>query len=406
MIKASSLLYAIFVCLIVSLLCGGLVIIFNLQFSLKEHFLIEEDLINTSYNHRLLILEKLGNDISLKQGEIVSEENFITTNYKVTNWGNYNILKMVTSFKKDTIYKNILFGSSSRESYPAVYVTDAQEPLYIGGNTKINGEIKVSIKGIKPGYLNNQNFIGTLPNKDQVGLSKNSLPKLDITNSIIPELTIIKFAEEVDNSKIYNSFHKPTILLKYTGITNIENTDLAGNIIIESQDSIHIKKSSNLLDVIIKAPSVSFEEGFEGRVQVFAEKNVFLSKEVKLMYPSCIHVKSDNLLQKNKIFLDENSVLVGAIILDDANVIGVQKTIDIEKKAILYGDIYCKGKIQLNGKIFGSVYTNKFYYQTDSGLYDNYIIDGEIDIKKLPIDFIGVPLFTENNLVYEIIKEL
>jgi len=405
MLKASSLLYAIFVCLIVSLLCGSLIIIFNYQYRLKQQYFLEEELVRASAANFLQVINN--KEGIATQGQVKYADERFTTYYTASKWGFYNLVKTKTVFKKDTLYKSALIGSTSNKEKIALYLSDLDKPLNIGGTTKIQGNVKISKYGVKPAYINNQNFTGTKLVHGAIGVSGKRLPVLqkldDVTGSQqIKEMLL----EELVGKSLHNSFYRPTIVVYADGVHNIDNVSLSGNIILQSKDSVCIKNTTALYDVLIKAPSVVFDANFKGVVQVFAKRNVSLKKGAQLQYPSSIYIDYDS-EDKIEVILEEKSKLAGGVVLiGNSYQSSLNRMVTIEKDASVIGDVYCYGKTQLKGKVIGSVYTDRFYLKTASSIYENYIVGGEIDRLELPNNFIGLPLFSNENTNYELIKEL
>jgi hypothetical protein len=405
MLKASSLLYAIFVCLIVSLLCGSLIIIFNYQYRLKQQYFLEEELVMASTNNYIQIINgSLGHS---SEGIVQLEDSKFTTSYDVSNWGFYNLVKTKTVFKNDTLYKAALIGEKSTKEKLALYLSDLDKPLNIGGTTKIIGNVKLSKYGVKPAYINNQNFTGTRLIHGAIGVSGKRLPELQKNENTTDNKDIVEILlEELEEKLLYNSFYKPTIIVYADGIYDIENFKLTGNVILKSNDSIYIKNTCILNNILIESPSVVFEENFKGVVQVFSEKNVTLEQGTELQYPSSVFIANDS-GDKIEVVLEEKSKLAGGIVLTgESYQSSLNRMVTISEGATVIGDVYCYGKTQLKGKVIGSVYTDKFYLKTASSIYENYIVGGEINSLELPPNFIGLPLFSNENTTYELIKEL
>ena len=405
MLKASSLLYAIFVCLIVSLLCGSLIIIFNYQYRLKQQYFLEEELVRASAANFLQVLNK--DSAQESEGEVQFADERFTTSYTISKWGFYNLVKTKTVFKKDTLYKVALIGSTAKKEKLALYLSDLDKPLNIGGTTKIQGDVKISKYGVKPAYINNQNFTGTKLVHGAIGVSGKRLPVLQQYEDVTRGQEIIEvLLEELVGKSLYNSFYKPTIVVYADGVHDISNISLSGNIILQSKDSVCIKNTAALNDILIKAPSVVFDNNFIGVVQVFAKKNVSLKKGVQLQYPSSIYIDHDS-DDKIEVLLEEKSKLAGGIVLTGSSYqSSLNRMVTIDKGASVMGYVYCYGKTQLKGKVIGEVYTDRFYLKTASSIYENYIVGGEINRLDLPLDFIGLPLFLNENTNYELIKEL
>ncbi|MGK4569001.1 hypothetical protein [Flavobacterium sp. 3HN19-14] len=81
-----------------------------------------------------------------------------------------------------------------------------------------------------------------------------------------------------------------------------------------------------------------------------------------------------------------------------------QNEIKMDKQAKVIGDIYCSGKLTLQGSVYGAVYTNKL--SDISGLNNNCIGNATIDISKKPAYFVGIQLFENKSKTYGIIKKV
>ncbi|PHS04929.1 MAG: hypothetical protein COA88_13025 [Kordia sp.] len=406
MLKASSLLYAIFVCLIVSLLCGSLIIIFNYQYRLKQQYFLEEELVRASAANFLQVLNKDGAQES--EGEVQFADERFTTSYTISKWGFYNLVKTKTAFKKDTLYKVALIGSTAKKEKIALYLSDLDKPLHVGGQTRIKGDVKISKYGVKLGFITNNSYTGTKLVYGTVGVSEKRLPSLQLhDDNVTGNHKIVEvLLEELAGKSLYNSFHKPTVVVYADGVYDVRDISLSGNIILQSKDSVCIKNTAALNDILIKAPSVVFDDDFKGVVQVFAKRYVSLKKGVQLQYPSSIYIAHDS-GDKIEILLEDKSKLAGGIVLTgDSYQSSLKRMVTIDKGALVIGDVYCYGKTQLKGKVIGTVYTDRFYLKTASSIYENHIVGGEINRLELPDNFIGLPLFLNKNTNYELIKEL
>jgi len=73
----------------------------------------------------------------------------------------------------------------------------------------------------------------------------------------------------------------------------------------------------------------------------------------------------------------------------------------------VYGTVYCFGRTQLQGSVFGTVYTDRFFLNTESSNYENVILNGAINRDSLPKEFIVLPLFNDPNYKenYDLVKE-
>lgn len=407
MLKASSFLYALFVCLIVSLICGSLLLIFSYQFRLKQFYFLQEDLIAAADANFVHLLQQMGSESIATSGNLSTIDERMGSSYKISQWGCYPLVKTQTIFKNDTLHKAALVGGTNTASNLALYMTERDKSLNIGGESQIVGDVRVSKRGVSPAYVGNHNFVKKELVKGSVGVSDRKLPELKEIGEInnwgeVTEMTM----EEASKRPIYNSFRDELIVVAVEDAFLIENISLSGNIILQSKDSIVIGANARLNDILIKAPSVTFLSGFKGTVQVFAERHVFLQENTELHYPSSIYLKN-NSVERSSVFLDKKSKVAGGIIATGQGYeSSINKMVTIDEDAVLIGDLYCHGKTQLKGTVVGTVYTNLFHLRTASSVYENYIVGGVINRLDLPKSFVGLPLFDNEKTNYTVVKEL
>ncbi|MNE42039.1 hypothetical protein D3C80_1361450 [compost metagenome] len=210
--------------------------------------------------------------------------------------------------------------------------------------------------------------------------------------------------EKTKDSLYYNSFLN--ITKEITINQNLSNIIFKGNFILRSEDSIRVKKNTVLEDIILIAPKITFEEGFKGTVQAFATKGIELEEKVTLNYPSVICVYNEG-TEESKIKIKKECTIAGAVVLFGNKIDLIDKhSIEIDEEGLLFGDLYCTGKLMIKSNVYGSVYTNRFFLKTGSTSYDNLISDIEINTTKRPDYFISIPLFNTKITNYGVIKKV
>ncbi|EZH73945.1 hypothetical protein ATO12_13765 [Aquimarina atlantica] len=407
MIKAGSIAYAILICIVVGIFCYSLLLMSGYAKIHQGMLDAHAELVSNNESAQEYFLAKI-EDIEEKRITVDVFDNGMVSSGRIKPWGFYKVLLTTSVFKKDTIKRAALIGQWQKEDALALYLSDASKPLFMVEKAKITGNVFLPKSGIKAGYITSNAYrdtkflIGTKRN------SKTSLPKIDHIDFAydIDNARQIRLNEIKDNVVLYNGFSKQTLVIESDTII-VDNKKLSGNIVIKSKDSIYIKKNNVLEDIIIEAPKVAFESGFVGNVQVLAEKVVGLEENVVLKYPSGILMNTGN-VDKREVVIGKKSKILGGVVINDINR-GLDKIITVEEDAEVIGDIYCSGKLQLKGNVIGTVYTSNFYLRTEASAYDNYILNGTIDRKSLPDEFVRIPLFknkSEYFKPYAIIKQI
>lgn len=403
MVRAHSLLYAIYICLLVALLCNGLLYFSNLYTQLNLHYNLQEELF---FHNQSVVNYALGNKAEVT--ELPKEENSVVHGqYEVKQHGLISVLTAKSYIKNDTITSCQMIGNFSTNKV-GLYVANLSRGISYTGNVKIIGDCFLpSSLYIQTAYINNKpNLLTIQGNKS---LSKMQLPEINKRfQTVFDELQGIKSKLEetsVANDSLYfNSFKNKTKEIVVPSV--LSNKIIKGNFILRNKDSIRIQKNTILEDIILMAPKISFEEGFKGTVQVFATEKITLEEKTILNYPSVVCIYNNN-TSESLIKVYAGCKIQGSVVLlGNSTKTGNNHGIEIEEKGLILGDIYCTGKLNIKSNIYGSVYTNKIFHQSTSALYDNLIADVEINTQKIPPFFIKIPLFDTESTQYGIIKKI
>ncbi|TGD56855.1 hypothetical protein [Flavobacterium humi] len=403
MVKAHSLLYAIYICLIVSLLCGALLYFANLYGQLNLHYNLQEEM----YIHNQSVVNfALGNKMDQADEYPADENSGIQGSYQTKRYGLLTLLLAKSILRNDTIASAHMVGSYTSGS-TAIHLANFTKPLTYSGTVKLTGDSFLPSERILTSYINNKpNQISVL---GKVAISDFSLPEInpgfkEIFKGLDAEKTEMAAIEKPNDSLFYNSFHNPTKEINVKA--NLSQVIFKGNFILRNKDSIRVKKNTVLEDVILIAPKITFEEGFKGTVQVFATAGIELEQKVTLNYPSvvCLYNEQDT---ESLITIKKECQISGAVVLFGNDMQNINKNnIKIEEDGLIYGDIYCTGRLGLKSNVYGSVYTNRFFLTTSMSTYDNTIADIEINARKRPGYYIAIPLFEPKKTEYGILKKV
>ncbi len=402
MVKAHSLLYAIYICLIVSLVCGAMLYFANLYGQLNTFYNLQEEL----YTHnQSLVNYALGSKVDQEEYPL-NNDSGIQGSYISKGYGLLTLLLAKSSIKKDTISSAHFIGNYD-SSKTAIFLANFSKGLSYSGFVKIIGDSKLPVLNIETSYINNKP--NNIINQGKTSISEINLPAINpsfkkVFEGINAEKTNINELEKLNDSLFFNSFFNETKEIYVPSI--ISNLIFKGNFILRSKDSIRVKKNAVLEDVILIAPKITFEEGFTGNIQAFSTIGIELEQKVTLNYPSvvCVYNNSSN---ESLIKIKKECKITGAVVLFGNQLENIDKnTIEIQKEGLIFGTIFCSGKLDLKSNIYGSVYTNRFFLKTETSVYDNTIEDVEINTIKLPKYFISIPLFDPQKNDYGILKKV
>lgn len=398
MIKAHSLLYAIYISLLIALLTAGIIYFSNVYKLLNVYYNTNEDLIVENQSVLNFSLRNFN-----KNDSVHNERKGFSSTINKQNFGLFKLLRISSFNKKDTIISTHFLGKNTKNE-DAFYLANFSKSLSYFGDLKLIGETYLPNERIDQVYVNNS--VNSLFVSKKTMLSQIQLPKLDTKI----EETFNNIFNQIDNGKItplkstlINSFTNKTQIVKWHKSTN--NLNLKGNLILFSNDSILIKKDDILEDIIVFASKIRIEEGFNGNVQLFSNREINISKNVVLKYPSAI-VLFNKTKEESIIKIEEQVKICGSVLLFGNELIDLDKNrITILSKGQVLGDIYCTGKLNLQSNVYGSVYTNRLFLEVNQTSYDNTLANIEINPSKLPSFYYKLPLFNQKNTSYEVIKK-
>ncbi|WP_396591874.1 hypothetical protein [Allomuricauda sp. R78024] len=326
-----------------------------------------------------------------------------------STWGAFTKVKVKSFFKKDTVTRTSFIGRKNPQNSLALYLCNWGDELKVSGTTKILGDLKLPNGRFKKSSILGNSQLNRPVISGLITSSNQSLPEILIESNPLPERTTqIKLSKIKTNQQIFNDFESPTLLVDVAKTERITNFNLKGNILLKSNDTIYIESSSRLEDVIISAPKVVIQNGFQGSIQVFADKEIVIDSNVILTYPSALFIFSKTNEFSKNITISKNAQIYGGIVLGGASFDQREaNTIVIKKGALIVGDIYCNGKLELQGKVLGTVLSHKLNLETKNGSYENTLLNAEINASDRPKGALSPFLsFKNEESNYNVIKNL
>ena len=402
MLKAHSLLYAIYVCLIVSLICGAMLYIATLYDQLNLTYLTREELY---IKNQSLVNYALGNmDMPGEADDVAGEGNAF---FETTPYGLLTVLKATTTNVRDTV-TSVHFTGQYPDNKTCLYLSDYSTPLLYGGEVTLNGEQKLPPQKPSPKHLNGEkaklNTSGKITPSGKRLPAVNTFVKQFLTEKRNPVQNLGDL-KRVNDSLYYNSFKNPTIEIKISP-GSMQNIHIKGNFILCCNNDLLIGKSCTLEDVIVIAPRITFESGFKGTLQCFAKTEITVEENVVLGYPSVVCIYNES-VEKSNLNIKEHCKIIGAVVSTGFPIRMMESNfIDIGKEGLIVGDVYCEGMLSLYSNVYGAVYTSKLLYEGGATKQENMLFDVTIDIMKRPGYFVPFPLMENKNNSYGLIKRV
>ncbi|MCK8479014.1 hypothetical protein [Psychroserpens algicola] len=403
-VTSSSLQLVTFIIVVIALLLSSFLILmhFHKQFRIQTSHVIET--IRLSDRGIEYCLSKMVQSRDTLSVEL-NDEDYKSLKVEMAYWGVFEKVYSESRIKNKIFKKIALVGQKQEESKVALFLKDNGKPLVVVGSARIEGQSYLPKRGIKSGHINGHSFYGTTYVEGDIMLSKN-FPKLNINksnyikslfDSLIGNQNGIHLLDLNITKKMANSFMKPLLVAYSNQDISLSGIELSGHIIVQSNTRIVVDQTSKLHDVILIAPYIEIKSNVKGTFQGIATKNIIVSNNVKLDYPSALVLCFDNEnLEANKqqfIDIRPNTVVKGSVLcLGETEGVNYDIQLRIQHNALVEGEVYCEGNLELRGKVYGSVCTNNFIVKERGTTYQNHLYNGEVNVKELTNQYVGIAL--------------
>src|SRR5690606_31965347 len=408
-LQAGALQLTIFISVVIGVILASFILLMQLhkRFEVQTSFIKE-----TVNNAQSGIDYALINDMVLNDSTFLNiyDEEYKTLSLYKNYWGIFEKVTSKSKIKKQWFIKTALIGTSqSDNNRTALYLKDNKKPLILVGNTKIEGTAYLPEQGVKPGNISGHSYYGAQLIYGNIYKSRD-LPKLssELLNHLSHYKTIndSHFIDMGADRAFANSFTKPKKQIYSTGDILLTNITLNGHIEVVSETKIIVDTSAVLNDIVLMAPEIEIKDYVEGAFQALANKNITVGKQCRLYYPSALVVvpkndsSDDELNSPNtikQIDIGDGSEITGTVIF-----YGKTKTnnfnpqLIIRKESTVKGEVYCSSNLELKGRVYGTVFTSDFVAKESGSIYQNHIYNGNIIIKELPAQYVGISFEASN----------
>jgi hypothetical protein len=384
-VPSSALGYAIAFLLLVGLFTSGVLFLTSTHKRIEAHFIGLEYLLFDNYT---------GIQFGASQTES-GEYNLYhpsgdTSKIQVKQWGMLKSTVVKTYNKGRTLKREALTLQETDVVYPCLYMPDQKRKIALAGNSSLEGKVYASERSLTRANIHGKPFKGKELVFGKLYKSERYLPPLqkEVSDCDLNYLLNDVSSIEVLPSDSTFSFGEKTSLFRSSEILVVDG-DLRGNIVLQSFDQILVQANASLEHVILLAPIVIFEKGFEGIVQVIASEQIVCEENVHLDYPSALMLYEEAPIGiQSRITLMEGARILGGVLLTSKQPDFRNPVLLELQDATIGGLVYNHGESEIRGEIIGSLYTNKLIAHVGGGVYGGHLIDARISTKQLPDSFV------------------
>eukprot|EP01136_Pigoraptor_vietnamica_P002758 Opistho-1_new@31137 len=386
MIKAGALYFSIIIAFFIAIISAAVIMVaayYRTAYLKEIRFSRLQNNLNSGINYALINSDGYNTNYIDLFGD--GMDSLIITQ---KHWGLHELAIVKAFISNDTLNKAMLIGFKPDST--AIYLCDEDRPISLSGNTMITGDVKMPKSGIKKSYAEGNPYVhDQMVFEGKLLYSNRELPAIDEelikrinenlafnTNDLMPLREQKKHCSFIDSTKALG-IGKKAIL---------SNEDLAGNLILYADSSVVIGPNVKLDGVQIYAPFIKIENGFIGNAQFFASDSICIGNNVELQFPSvAMVVRASKINGFPQIKLGSNVKFSGVLLAYEKVVSSMPTMISIGSKSHIIGEVYGKGIVKLESdvNIDGKVSCVRFIMQTKMAIYENYLINVNINRKAL-----------------------
>lgn len=314
------------------------------------------------------------------------------------DWGIFDIVTASAGWKNLFLSRSGLFGEVIDSKDPALYVADHGITVSLSGNSLIRGNSFIPGGVFRTASVEGQPFRNKTTSEGEVHRSESDIPepdpKLDSTLTSIYNGDVIGFNLSGINRKnslsIENPFCSASVVYFSPVDAILSGLTFRGRIMIYASGTVFIDRTTSLEDVIIVARRIIVDDEFIGSFQGFAIDSIGIGDNVSINYPSVLAISpandGDATSSDTHITLGSNTIIKGCILLKGQK---EKCRLVIPGSTSVTGQVYCSGTVQMEGKVYGSLFCDGFSFRSENSTYINHLLNIDIDINRLPDGFAG-----------------
>ncbi|MCB0395295.1 MAG: hypothetical protein KDD36_01500 [Flavobacteriales bacterium] len=403
MLKASSLIYALAVALLIAALSSSFIL---LSYLFNVQTLRMDERARESRNTLSGLYLMLGEDAPGQQATEVDLYGDGSDNISVRRypWGVFEVA-VAQTLTRNVAERAVLMGRKpGPDSDYALYLSDRNRALSVCGKTLVRGKAYLPEAMVKRAYIEGKSFDGQrlidgVTSKSDKAVKPpdtDALGELDrqMTERFSTEDSLYIFADNQPILNMHQSFTAPPRVITGTSIV-VGDVDLLGHIVIQADRKISVLRSAHLKQVLLIAPIIEIESGFNGSLQALATEDIIVGEDCQLAYPSALVLRSQKTGKESSEVRMEKNASVGGVIFVMPRERNSRTLVVLGEETTLTGQVYVQGNAQVQGTIHGNLTVDELILKTPSSVYQNHLLDAVIDRESLSDFYVGAALWPD-----------
>jgi hypothetical protein len=317
-------------------------------------------------------------------------------------WGAFILIKVKTKNRHESLKQSGLYGTYMSAD-TALVLVDNSRPIGVCGNINFMANCYLPNAGIKPVYIEGSNYNGNANNKTFIRKAPFEIP--EVNNELIKAWRKQQNELNDTNDSLVNelptnckqTFNAKTIVCINSN-TQLSNLHLKNNIKLVC-DNVSIDSTCHFDNILIVCNKIHIKQGFKGRLHVIAKDSIVCESNCTFNYPSSFILLPDEKNNKafNYIQLSSGCLFYGGLLAINSNANSEKKVmIRLHKDCEVNGLVFSNQLLHLEGEINANVFAQKLLLKTPSAVYENHLMNCELNPKKYA-SVMAVPLLFKTN---------
>lgn len=368
MIRSSALYLSVVISLLIVLVCGAVLMagfMYRMQNKAEERSVRLKQ--NIASGMALVFSADFPSDTSML--ESLFEGTGDSVRLSRQNWGLYEMGSVEAWINTDTLSRNFLIAGLPEDSSKVFFLSDEDRPISISGSSLIKGTAFLPKAGIKAAYVEGKAYNDKTLVYGSVRDSERKLPALSQ-----------KHLERLQR-----------LLLE-------AESGVFGGLELLADSAVQINADFKSRNALIVARSVNIADDFKGQLQVIASDSIILGDRVVLDYPSALVVlKNDSAGFQRQLKIGKDCQIAGAVMSWEQDRSTLMPVISIGEGSVIKGEVWSQGYVSLgrHSRVDGAVSAIRLMARVSGSLYENYLIDVQLDITRRSRYYLSPPLLNQ-----------
>lgn len=378
-IPGSSLLYALMIVLLVSGVTSAMILLAQHHKVSVDRWIAELSIEQLSMSGAHAALSTLG------MGEIVEEDlpdlSFGNQSVKAMHrpWGVFSLVEVRAEIGSVRHDRRCLYGYTSSPTSSVLEIVGPSKGLKLCGDARISGDLLITNTNVERGYIEGESYTGKQLVFGQILPA--AVTDVQIRSDIIGRASLLagvhgvamegRITSEQISSKVDLFEAHRVVELDHNAILS---DGIWSDCMLRSTGSITVLANCSINRAILQSPEIIVEAGAHINGQLFATRQILISMDAILSYPSALLLVPDS--SGSFINLKAGALVEGLVMIMDPKDLFDGK-LNVHEGAEILGTVAVQGKVQNRGTITGRTIARSVHLRTESASYSGYILGGK-----------------------------